>query len=551
MLLCIPGSPCPYLPSATCRMPTRLDGLADFDGNVHPEAVDYATFSPACSSRRHASGRASSMPTLHGRLAPWEPEDLQLLHEAALAILEKTGVRVDDVAVLEALEADGARVDHAGRIVRFDPVMVEERMRHAPGSWDRGAASPGEFSVSADCGAANVWDCLTRAPRPATVRDLVDVPRLVQALPHIDAAGALVFVPELPTEVCDLFLYRHMWQHTDKQGGGGLGRCPSSLFGMSVRAFDAVCDLLEVKIGAQKMRQDPELSFFMGAASPLRWGRDVLEVAARALARGQVVGIGGNCICGVQSPVTPAANVALDHAERLSGLCIVTAIREDARFYFCNHTYFLDMRSGDIASGSPEQTLQALLGEKLLEHCGFRLAVNHPILDTGAHAPDAQAATEKTMYMLLTALGGARGIGGAGQLKELFSYEQLVVDNEIAGYVKHLLKGAAINEETIALDTIHELGIGANFLASEPTVRFARDCYHPPDLFCRSRFSEWLRDGAKDSLTRAQEKVEAVLSSATPTFLTDAQLAAMDDVICKACRDLTPGFDPGPYLVPR
>ena len=488
------------------------------------------------------------MPTLHGQLNPWEPQELQQLHEAALAILDETGVRVDDDRVLDALDADGARVDRDSRVVRFDPQMVEERTRHAPGSWDRGAPSPGEFSVSADSGAADVWDCSTREPRPVIARDLADVPRLVQAMPHIDAAGALVFMPELPTEVCDLFLYRHMWNQNGKQGGGGLGRCPSSLFGMSVRAFDAVCDLLEAKIGAEKMQQDPELSFFMGAASPLRWGRDVLDVARRALERGQVVGIGGNCICGIQSPVTPAANVAVDHAERLSGLCIVTAIREDARFYFCNHTYFLDLRSGDIASGSPEQTLQALLGEKLLAHCGFQLAVNHPILDTGAHAPDAQVAVEKTMYMLLTALGGARGIGGAGELKETFSYEQLVIDNEIAGYVKHLLKGAAISEETIALDTVNELGIGANFLASDPTVRFARDCYHPPDLFCRSRFSEWLRDGAKDSLTRAREKVEAVLSSATPTFLTDGQLSAMDDVIGNACRDLAPGFDPGPYL---
>ena len=488
------------------------------------------------------------MSTLHGQLDPWEPKDLQKVHEAALSILEKTGVRVSSDTVLDMLEANGARVDRDHRVVRFDPEMVEQRMRSAPGSWDRSSGSSGDFSVSADCGSAFIWDCAARAPRPVGIRDLVNVPRLVQAMDNIDEAGALVFMSELPPAVCDLILYRHMWNHTEKKGGGGLGRCPSSLFGMSAAALDAVCDMLEVKVGAEKMRTDPELSFFMGVASPLRWGQDVLELAVRAIERGQVVGIGGNCISGIQSPVTPASNVAVDHAERLSGLCIVTSIKEDARFYFCNHTYFLDMQTGDVASGSPEHTLQALLGKKVLEHCGFQLVVNHPILDTGAHSPDAQVAAEKAIYMLLTALGGAKGIGGAGELKELFSYEQLVIDNEIAGYVKHLMKGAEISEETIALDSINALGIGANFLTSEPTLKFMRECYYAPTLFCRSRLSEWLRDGAKDTLTCAHEKVDAILSSEAPTFLTCDQLGAMDDIIRKACRDLAPGFDPEPYL---
>ena len=209
--------------------------------------------------------------------------------------------------------------------------------------------------------------------------------------------------------------------------------------------------MLAVKIGDDSHEREPELSFFMGVASPLRFGHDVLEMALTMLRLGQAVGIGGNCVAGIQAPITPAADIAVDHAERLAGLCIVTSIRTDARFYFCNHTYSLDMQAGDVAHGSPEMTLQALLGQKLLEHCGFRLVVNHPILDTSAHAPDAQAAAEKMMYMLLTALGGAQGNRRRRGLKENLCYEQLVIDNEIAGYVRHLLKGAVVNDETIAV----------------------------------------------------------------------------------------------------
>jgi trimethylamine--corrinoid protein Co-methyltransferase len=157
-------------------------------------------------------------------------------------------------------------------------------------------------------------------------------------------------------------------------------------------------------------------------------------------------------------------------------------------------------------------------------------------------------AAEKMMYMMLTAFGGSKGIGGAGQLKESFCYEQLVIDNEIAGYVKQLLKGAEINDETIAMDDILQYGIGGNFLTADATVKFMRECFYPAQLFYRKRRSEWVREGGKDTLTRAHEKVEEILASETPTFLSKDQLSAMDEIIIKACSDLEPGFDPRPYL---
>ena len=496
------------------------------------------------SMQQHDSDTGS----LWGQLDPWNEKDLERIHQASLQILEKTGVQVENDTILDILDSTGAHVDRDRRVVKFDAARVQERLDKAPGSWDRHAGTPGPFSVSADCGSSFVWDYNTRRPRAVVPRDLIDAPRLVQALEHIDEVGNLVFTAEIPAVVLDLIAYRQLWNHTEKKGGGALGRNPSSVNTLSPAAFDYLCDMLEVKIGAEERSRGPALSFFMGVASPLRWGPGILKMALHALNRGQAVGIGGNCVSGIQSPITPAANAAVDHAERLSGLYIVTSIRPDAAFYFCNHTYLLDMISGDIASGSPEQTLQALLGKKLLEYCGFQLFTNHPILDTGAHVPDAQSAVEKAMYMLLTALGGAKGIGGAGQLKETFCYEQMVIDHEIAGYIKHLIRGATINEATVGLEDIVREGAGGNFLTCETTVKFMRECYYVPQLFYRRRMSEWLREGAKDTLERAHEKVEGILSSETPEFLSRDQLSAMDEIIRKACGELAPGWDPIPWL---
>jgi len=488
------------------------------------------------------------MATLHGLLRPWSDEELQSIHQASLSLLETTGVYVASDDVVDILQATDAKVDRDSRIVRFPRDMVEWRLQNAPGCWDRRVGAVGRFSVTADCGASMVWDYDLRRPRATRPSDLVDVPRLVQALPHIDGAGALVACDEIPAGLRDLIYCRNRMIHCRKGGGGGLGRFPSLTHEVGIEQFNDLCDLIAAAEGNAGPQQSYDLSFFMGAASPLRWGKDVLETAKHVIERGYVVGIGGNCICGIQSPITPASNIMIDHAERLSGLCIVTSIRPDARFYFCNHTYVLDMQSGDVGNGSPEQALLPLLGKRLLEHLGFNLVVAHPILDTGAHAPDVQAGAEKAMYMLLAALAGAGSVGGAGQLKESICYEQLVIDNEIAGYVKHLLGGAEINSRTLALDAVCELGIGGNFLTSEPTLEFLRQCYYPPQLFCRARMSQWVQGGSKDIVEMANEKVRQILSSQTPVFLSEDRIAQMDDVIERARRRVAPDWDGTPFL---
>ena len=50
------------------------------------------------------------------------------------------------------------------------------------------------------------------------------------------------------------------------------------------------------------------------------------------------------------------------------------------------------------------------------------------------------------------------------------------------------------------------------------------------------------------ALHTVRETVHEILSSDTPTFLSGEQLAAMDEIITKACRELAPGWDPTPFV---
>ena len=174
-------------------------------------------------------------------------------------------------------------------------------------------------------------------------------------------------VPDMPPQLWDLYNHRYAWTYTHKTGGGGLGRNPSFTCSFYDRSMDYMLEMTAIKYGgAEELRQNPILSLGLLPASPLRWDADLLHHTLRMIEAGQIIGICSNVICGIQSPITPAANIAIENAERLAGLCIVKAIDPATPVFFGNHPYQLDLATADIASGSPEQTLMPFLGQKLL-----------------------------------------------------------------------------------------------------------------------------------------------------------------------------------------
>lgn len=484
------------------------------------------------------------MTSLYGALRPFEEAQLRKIHEASLTILEKAGAHVAHDQVLDHLAQAGYDVDKDKKLVRFQGNKVEELLASFRGNLNRRLRTD-TISVSVDAGGQNVYDHATGRPRPVKMRDLIDVARLTDALEHVDEAGTLVMVPDMPPQLWDLYDHRYAWTYTHKTGGGGLGRNPSFTLSYYDRSMDYMMEMAAIKYGgSESIRHNPVLSLGLFPASPLRWEMPLLHHAMRVIEYGQIIGVGSNVICGIQSPITPAANIALENAERLAGLCIVKAINPDTPIFFCNHSYQLDLATGDIASGSPEQTLMPFLGQKLLEYYGFHLMVNHPVLDTSAHVPGGQAAAEKMMYMLFTALGGSKGIGGVGQLKEIFCYEQAVIDNEIAGYVKHLMKGLTIDDESLAVDLIVEQGPGGNFIDAEHTLQHMRECFYQPQIFYRRRLSEWLESDGKTALERAHARVQEILAQEPERYLTPDQEGAMDEVIERARHELAPDWEP-------
>ena len=116
-------------------------------------------------------------------------------------------------------------------------------------------------------------------------------------------------------------------------------------------------------------------------------------------------------------------------------------------------------------------------------------------------------------------------------------YGQLVMDNEFARMIKHTVKGVPVNDETLAVDVIHEIGIGKDFLSHETTYNNMRSLSNPK-LIDRKTREDWEAEGHTDIHHRALEQAKYILENHTPEPLSDNILAEMRSIVEEAEKEL-------------
>jgi trimethylamine--corrinoid protein Co-methyltransferase len=138
---------------------------------------------------------------------------------------------------------------------------------------------------------------------------------------------------------------------------------------------------------------------------------------------------------------------------------------------------------------------------------------------TDSKLPDIQAGYEKAFSICLCVLAGSNYIHhAAGMLESMLAvaYEQFVIDDEIIGMAMRLLQGILIDEETLGLEAIREVGPSGNFLSSMHTVKFMRQEYFKQTLGDRQSREAWAMSGAPDGRERARRRAQEILRSHRP-----------------------------------
>ena len=129
---------------------------------------------------------------------------------------------------------------------------------------------------------------------------------------------------------------------------------------------------------------------------------------------------------------------------------------------------------------------------------------------------DAQAAYESAITLMMAQMAGGNFILHAAGIIETYnctSYEKLIIDNEIIGYLKRINQGVTVNDETLAYDVIEEVGPGGTFLVHEHTLDWFREEFYMPTLSDRRSYEQWKNSGELSIEQVANKKWKAILDN--------------------------------------
>ncbi len=103
---------------------------------------------------------------------------------------------------------------------------------------------------------------------------------------------------------------------------------------------------------------------------------------------------------------------------------------------------------------------------------------------------------------------------GLGMLESgiTFDYGQLVLDSEFARMIKQTVYGIPVNDETLALDVIKEIGPGGHYLMHRHTLGGMRS-QSQPEIMDRKARSAWEKIGSTTAYERAIAKAQWILEN--------------------------------------
>jgi trimethylamine--corrinoid protein Co-methyltransferase len=134
---------------------------------------------------------------------------------------------------------------------------------------------------------------------------------------------------------------------------------------------------------------------------------------------------------------------------------------------------------------------------------------------------------------ICAAMAGANLIYGAGMLDSglIFSYAQLVIDNDIFKMIRKVMRGMHIDDENLAVDIIKSVGPGGDFLMQDHTMKYMRTLPSAPNLIYRGNRENWLESGGKGLAERAAEKAAEIMANHKPAPLSDDAKSALRDIV--------------------
>ncbi len=456
-------------------------------------------------------------------------DQIEAIHTTSLSILEEIGMDFLHPEALDILSAAGANVEAGSQRVRFDRGFIEAAMSHAPARYTLHARNPAH---NLEIGGGNINFCTVgSAPnasdieggrRPGCFEDFANFLRLGQSFNIIHLFGGYPVEPvDLPPQTRHLDCIRAFATLSDKAFHAySLGR---------TRILDAI-EMTRIARGIDEaqMLREPSLFTIVNTSSPLRLDGPMIEGVIEMARRNQVVVITPFTLSGAMAPATIAGALAQQNAEALAGLAFAQIVNPGAPVVYGGFTSNVDMKSGAPAFGTPEYAKAALIGGQLARRYNIPYRSSNV---NASNAVDAQAAYESETSLWAATMGHANLVmHGAGWLEGglCASFEKFILDVEILQTMAETLVPIEVNEDTLGLSAIREVGPGGHFFGAAHTLERYETAFYAPLLSDWRNYETWQEAGALTATDRAHRIYKQVLAAYQPPPIDPSVLEALD-----------------------
>lgn len=436
-------------------------------------------------------------------------EEVRKIHEATLWIIEHVGVRFPSRQALEIWEANGAMVDRETKIVRVKGDVIEEALAKCPPAYCLAARDPRQdlpldgnhvYLGTDGCG-VEVIDIHTGKKRTSCLNDVREIARVADATEEVAFHWVAVSAQDTPVEARGLHEIKAVWENSTKHVQ------TESIY--NVHEAEAAMEMAALLAGGKdRLRERPVLSLMQCTAPPLGHDGGSLDAALIAARHGIPTGFMTMASCMTTGPVTMAGTLAVGNAEVIAATALLQLAYPGAPVFYAAAQTAADPRLGCYTGGGPEDYLFGAATNVLADFYNIPLSMGS--FATGAKEPNWQAGVDGSLSTFMASVVMSDMLLGCGFLhgSRIWSYAEMMMDCEIFSIIHKMMQGIEVSEETLALETIANVGSGGHYLAQKHTRKHMRELFLP-QFMDRRPYSVWeeKKDDARDWAVNKARKI--------------------------------------------
>jgi trimethylamine--corrinoid protein Co-methyltransferase len=419
---------------------------------------------------------------------------IEQIHEAALRILETTGIDFNDEAALRSWTQAGAQVEE--QRVRIPRKLLMDLISSVPSSYEFHARNPansvtvgGKKTIFANSyGAPFVYD-LDGNRRVSQLSDAENFLKLAQMSSAMHVAGIIPVEPQdIAVEKRHLHLVYAALRYTDKPIMG-IVTAPE-------RARDTI-DMLRIVFGNEFVENNTVVTGLLNCNSPLVWDETMLGALRVYASANQAALLTPFVLAGASTPSSIIGGVAQLIAEALPGLAYSQLVRRGCPMVMGVAIMGVSMKTGAPMMGTAEPGLMNLIVGQMARYYG--VPWRSCAMWTGSKATDLQAGYDSANATWPVLLAGCNYVVHAAGMCEgalAVSYSKFVHDAyQIEGYYR-FFEGVGSDDLDNVLKDIDQVGPGGHFLGTDHT---RENPFLINPLQNNDSYEQWVEEGSRNA----------------------------------------------------